>query len=206
VAFNLSRFDEPTFISTNDGIAILGSTCDAVFYGHAIGLTNLTVCIPKHAPPGDQSVVSKIYRQRALDYINDGHRTQFAKVVLARIGRDWGLFRPADMPFINESEGRPRWLTTLGMWWYYPLLALAIGGAVVLRRRKVRIWPLAVPPVIVTVGTVLSYGQTRFRVPAEPVIVVLAACAIAAIVGAVRARSTPAPPGDRSPSLPGAAA
>jgi 4-amino-4-deoxy-L-arabinose transferase-like glycosyltransferase len=205
VAFNLSRCDEPTFISTNDGIAILGSTCDAVFYGHAIGLTNLTVCIPKHAPPGDQSVVSKIYRQRALDYINDGHRTQFAKVVLARIGRDWGLFRPADMPFINESEGRPRWLTTLGMWWYYPLLALAIGGAVVLRRRKVRIWPLAVPPVIVTVGTVLSYGQTRFRVPAEPVIVVLAACAIAAIVGAVRARSTPAPPGDRSPSLPGAA-
>jgi hypothetical protein len=206
VAFNLSRFDEPTFISTNDGIAILGSTCDAVFYGHAIGLTNLHVCIPKHAPPGDQSVVSKIYRQRAFDYVNDGRRTQFVKVVLARIGRDWGLFRPLDMPFINESEGRPRWLTTLGMWWYYPLVALAVAGAVVLRRRKVRIWPLAAPPVIVTVGTVLSYGQTRFRVPAEPVVVVLAACTISAIVGAIAARGTPAPPGDRSPNLPGAAA
>jgi 4-amino-4-deoxy-L-arabinose transferase-like glycosyltransferase len=206
VVFNLSRFDEPTFISTNDGIAILGSTCDAVFYGHAIGLTNLHVCIPEHAPPGDQSVVSKIYRQRALDYINDGRRTQFAKVVLARIGRDWGLFRPLDMRFINESEGRPRWLTTLGMWWYYPLAALALVGAVVLRRRRVRIWPLAVPPVVVTVGTVLSYGQTRFRVPAEPVIVVLTACAISAIAGAIAARAKPAPPGDRSPTLPGAAA
>ncbi len=151
-------------------------------------------------------MVSKIYRQRALDYIDDGHRAQFAEVVLARIGRDWGLFRPLDMQFINESEGRPRWVTTLGMWWYYPLAALALVGAVLLHRRRVRIWPLAVPPVIVTVGTLLSYGQTRFRVPAEPVIVVLAACAISTIAAAIAARGRPAPPGDRSPSLPGAAA
>jgi 4-amino-4-deoxy-L-arabinose transferase-like glycosyltransferase len=196
VAFNMSRFEEPTFISTNDGIAILGSTCDAVFYGNAIGLTNLTVCIPEQAPPGDQSEISKIYRQRAWDYVNEGRRTQFVKVVAARIGRDWGLFRPMDMPFINESEGRPRWLTKMGMWWYYPLAALAVGGAVGLRRRRVRTWPLAVPPIIVTVGALLSYGQTRFRVPAEPVIVVLAAAAIAMLTG----RATPVPPGDRSDS------
>ncbi len=101
-----------------------------------------------------------------------------------------------DMPFINESEGRPRWLTTMGMWWYYPLAALAIGRAVGLRRRRVRIWPLAVPPIIVTLGTVLSYGQTRFRVPAEPVIVVLAAAAVAMLIG----RASPTPPGDRSDS------
>ncbi len=183
VAFNQSRFEEPTFISTNDGIAILGSTCDAVFSGRAIGLTNLTVCIPKHAPPGDQSRISKIYRQRAIDYINHGRRGQFVKVVAARVARDWGLFRPKDMVFINEAEGRPRWVTNLGLWFYYPLLALAIAGGVVLRRRRVRVWFLLVPPVIVTAGALLSYGQTRFRVPAEPVIVVLAAAAIAAVVG-----------------------
>ena len=182
VAFNQSRFQEATFISTNDGIAILGSTCDAVFSGRAIGLTNLTVCIPKHAPPGDQSRISKIYRQRAQDYINDGRRGQFVKVVAARVARDWGLFRPNDMVFINEAEGRPRWLTKLGFWFYYPLLALAIAGSVVLRRRRVRMWFLLIPPVIVTAGALLSYGQTRFRVPAEPVIVVLAAVAIAAVI------------------------
>ena len=33
----------------------------------------------------------------------------------------------------------------------------------------------------VTLGTVLAFGQTRFRAPAEPVIVVLAAVALAAI-------------------------
>ncbi len=187
VGFNQSRFDEPTLISTNDGIAILGSTCDAVFFGPPIGLTKLSVCIPKRAPQGDQSVVSKIYRQRAFDYINDGHRSQFVKVIAARIGRDWGLFRPTDMITFNESEGRPQWVTRLGMWWYYPLLVLAIAGAVILRRRKVRQWFLAVPPIIVTVGAVLSYGQTRFRVPAEPVIVVLAAVSLSALAG-VRGR------------------
>ena len=93
----------------------------------------------------------------------------------------------------NESEGRPAWVTKLGMWWYYPLLALALGGAVVLRRRKVRQWFLAVPPVIVTVGAILSYGQTRFRVPAEPVIVVLAAVALSAVVAT---RGRPARPDD----------
>lgn len=200
VGFNLGRFDEPTLISTNDGIAILGSTCDAVFSGPAIGLTNLHVCIPKRAPAGDQSVVSKIYRQRAFDYIDDGRRTQFVKVVAARIGRDWGLFRPLDMRALNVNEGRPSWLTTMGMVWYYPMLALAVVGAIGLRRRRVRIWPLAVPPIVVTVGAVLSYGQTRFRVPAEPVLVVLAASAVALLTG----RATPASPGDRSRS-PGSA-
>ena len=203
MAFNLSRFDEPTFISTNDGIAILGSTCDAVFSGHAIGLTNLTVCIPKHAPPGDQSVVSKIYRQRALDYINDGRRTQFVKVVLARIGRDWGLFRPLDMQFINESEGRPRWLTTLGMWWYYPLAALALVGAVLLHRRQ-RAHLAARGPAdhrhrghgaVLRADPVPGAGRTGDRGAAPR-------RAITVLTG----RATPAPRGDRSPIRPGAAA
>ena len=104
------------------------------------------------------------------------------QVVLARVGRDWGVFQPNDMPFINESEGRPRWLTTLGMWFYYPLVVLAIVGAVLLRRRRVRFWPLLMPPVVVTVGALLSYGQTRFRVPAEPTIVILAAVTVSAMV------------------------
>lgn len=181
IGFNLSRFHDPTAISTNDGIAILGSTCDAVFSGPPIGLTNLGVCIPKHAPAGDQSQVSTVYRQRAIDYINHGRRGQFVKVLFARIGRDWGLFRPADMAFINEAEGRPRWLTNLGMWCYYPLAALALAAVVILRRRRVRVWFCAVPPIIVTAGALLSYGQTRFRVPAEPVIVVMAAVTIAVL-------------------------
>ncbi len=180
VAYNFSRFDDATFLSTNDGTATLASNCDSVFFGPSTGLTDLARCIPKHAPPGDQSVVSRIYRNRALDYMS-AHKKRTAIVVLARIGRDWGLYRPGDMLDWNLNEGRPRWVTGLGMVFYYPVLLLAIGGVVVLRRRRTRQWPLLMPPLIITLGTVLAYGQTRFRVPAEPSLVVLAAVALAAL-------------------------
>jgi biotin transporter BioY len=65
---------------------------------------------------------------------------------------------------------------------YYPLLVAAVAGWVVMRRRRRRSWPLLVPALIVTIASVATYGQTRFRVPAEPSLVVLAAVAIAAVV------------------------
>jgi 4-amino-4-deoxy-L-arabinose transferase-like glycosyltransferase len=181
VAFNLSRFEDTTFLSTNDGTAMLASNCDSVYSGSGIGLTDLAKCIPRQAPKGDQSVVSRIYRDRAVDYMK-AHKGEVPVVVLARIGRDWSLFRPGDMLDWNLHEGRARWVTGLGLVFYYPLLLAAIGGVVVMKLRKRRQWPLLMPPLIVTVGTLLSYGQTRFRAPAEPSLVILAAVGIAALV------------------------
>lgn len=198
VGFNLSRFDEPTFISTNDGTALLGSNCPSVYSGPSIGLTDLQQCIPSRPPPGDQSAVSKRYRDEAIDFIRDGNEGRYFVVEAARIGRDWGVFRPGDMLSWNQGEGRPRWATAAGMVFYYPLLALAIGGVVVLRRRGTRQWPLLVPPIVVTIGTLFSYGQTRFRVPAEPSIVVLAAVALVAIPAVSRAQARRAPRDEQS--------
>jgi 4-amino-4-deoxy-L-arabinose transferase-like glycosyltransferase len=180
VAYNFSRFDEPTFLSTNDGTAMLASNCDNVFWGPSTGLTYLKGCIPEKAPPGDQSVVSRIYRERAIDYVSL-RKKRAAVVLLARIGRDWSVFRPVDMLTWNQAEGRASWITGLGLYFYYPLALFAIGGIVVLKRRRTRQWPLLIPPIIVTLGSILAYGQTRFRVPAEPTIVVLAAVAITAL-------------------------
>jgi 4-amino-4-deoxy-L-arabinose transferase-like glycosyltransferase len=201
VAFNFSRFDEPTFISTNDGIAMLASNCDNVFWGPSTGLTYLDGCIPKQAPPGDQSEVSRVYRDRAMDYISLRQK-RWAVVLLARVGRDWSFFRPVDMLSWNEAEGRPSWITGLGLYFYYPLLALAIGGIVVLKRRKTIQWPLLVPPVVVTLGAIAAYGQTRFRVPAEPTIIVLAAVSIVALTRRwwpERETAGPAPDGPAAP-------
>jgi 4-amino-4-deoxy-L-arabinose transferase-like glycosyltransferase len=179
VGYNLSRFDEPTYLSTNDGIALLGSNCDSVYYGNGIGLTDLKCLGPN--PRGDQSVDSKIFRDRAFDYIR-AHKKRAALVAFARVGRTWSLFRPWDMVSYNKGEGREGWVTTLGLIAYYPLLIAAVGGWVVMRRRRRRSWPLLVPALIVTISSAATYGQTRFRVPAEPTLVVLAAVAIAAVV------------------------
>jgi 4-amino-4-deoxy-L-arabinose transferase-like glycosyltransferase len=179
VGYNLARFEEPTYLSTNDGIALLGSNCDSVYYGDGIGLTDLKCLGPN--PRGDQSVDSKIFRDRAFDYIRD-HKKRAVLVAFARVGRTWSLYRPWDMVSYNKGEGREGWVTTLGLIAFYPLLIAAVGGWVVMRRRRRRSWPLLVPALIVTIASAATYGQTRFRVPAEPTIVVLAAVAIAAVV------------------------
>ncbi|HEX6476883.1 MAG TPA: hypothetical protein VF005_06380, partial [Acidimicrobiales bacterium] len=63
-----------------------------------------------------------------------------------------------------------------------------IGGTVVLWRRRTAVWPLLIPPIIVTLSAVASYWQVRFRVEAEPVLVVLASVALAALFGWWRQR------------------
>lgn len=179
VAYNMSRFDEPVFLSTNDGIALLGSNCETVYYGEDTGLTDLN-CL-KGNPPGDQSVDSRIYRDRAFDYMSE-HKGRAVVVTIARVGRTWSVFRPLDMLDYNEGEARERWVTSLGLVAFYPLLLLAVYGVVVARRRRITQWPLLVPIAIVTVASAATYGQTRFRVPAEPSLVILGAIGLAALV------------------------
>jgi 4-amino-4-deoxy-L-arabinose transferase-like glycosyltransferase len=194
VGFNLARFHDRTFISTNDGIALLGSNCDPVYHGNAIGLTSLGECLENPPPPGDQSQVASHYRRKAFDYIKD-HKGRVPLVMLARVGRTWSLFRPGDMIDFNVGEDRDRWVTRLGLVFYFPELVAAIGGGIVLWRRRRRrvLWVLAVPAIAVTIGVALTYGQTRFRAAAEPSIALFAAVGVVAAVRAVTGRREPEP-------------
>ena len=70
----------------------------------------------------------------------------------------------------------------------YLLAPFALGGVIVLRRRGDQLRILLVPLLFVTLVGALSYGSTRFRVAAEPAIVVLAAVGGAALWNRVRAR------------------
>ncbi len=202
VLYNVARFEEPTTLSTNDGIALAGSNCGPVYSGPAIGLTAITgpdACIDTPHPPGDQSEVAKVYRERAFEYAQD-HAGRVPVVLAARVGRTWSLYRPLDMVSFNEGEGRERWVSRLGLVAYYPTLLAAIYGAVLLWKAKDRrtLWVLLVPAICVTIGAMVSYGQTRFRAAAEPSLAILAAVAIVAVFERVRNPSTETP---RTPSL-----
>jgi 4-amino-4-deoxy-L-arabinose transferase-like glycosyltransferase len=185
VGFNLARFRDPTFVSTNDGLTLAGANCDAVYRGSATGFWSLGCAADPG--PGDQSQVASALRHRGLAYMKD-HASRIPLVVLARVGRTWSLFRPVDMVKFNTGEDREEWVTRLGLIVYYPTLLLAIAGALALWRRRARglLWVLIVPAVIVTLNTVVTYGQTRFRAGAEPSLALLAAVGAVAIAGRVR--------------------
>jgi 4-amino-4-deoxy-L-arabinose transferase-like glycosyltransferase len=178
VGFNLARFHDPTFVSTNDGIALAGSYCDNVYFGPGMGLTAITgarACIDNPPPAGDQSQVATKYRKRAMRYMR-AHLRRLPLVVAARIGRTWSVYRPLDMVEFNKGEGREAWVTRLGLIAYYPTLVAAVGGVVVMLRRRARLalWVLSAPAVAATVGAAATYGQTRFRAAAEPSLAILA--------------------------------
>jgi asparagine N-glycosylation enzyme membrane subunit Stt3 len=137
--------------------------------------------------------VSSALRRRGLDYAK-ANADRAPMVVLARLGRTWSLFRPADMIKLNTGEDREEWVTRLGLIAYYPTLLLAIGGVVVLacRRARAALWVLLVPVLVVTINTIVTYGQTRFRAAAEPSLALLAAVGAVALVRYVRTGRRPA--------------
>jgi hypothetical protein len=90
------------------------------------------------------------------------------------------------MSWYNQGEGRERPLSDLGRISFYVLAVCAIAGAVLLRQRRVLVWPLVSTAVIVTITAIAFYGLVRFRVPAEVAIAVLAAVAVDELISRVR--------------------
>ena len=178
VAFNMSRFEETTFVSTNDGLTMLAANCDPSYYAN-IGSGDIACA--NRRPKGDPSVANAEWRSRAFQYMED-HLDRWPLVVAARVARMWSVFRISQTVGFDVGEGRPRWASYLGVAGLYILALLAVLGGVSARRHKITIWPLLVPIVVVTSGTLLIGGIPRYRTAAEPSIIVLAALGFGALL------------------------
>jgi hypothetical protein len=90
--------------------------------------------------------------------------------------RVWDLYKPRSSSHFEASiADRDIAAQRAAMVSLYLLVPFAVAGAVILRRRGDPLRILLVPLVFVTLVGALSYGSTRFRVAAEPALVVLAA-------------------------------
>jgi 4-amino-4-deoxy-L-arabinose transferase-like glycosyltransferase len=171
----LYRYEKPTFISYGDGGVIAGANCDATYSGFLTGYW-LGLCRPERVSR-EPSVAAEQRRRLGRDYMRD-HLDRLPIVVTARVARIWGVYRPFQMADFSVGEGRPKWASLAGWAMFWPLLGLAAAGVVILRRRDVALLPLLAPLFLVTLVAAAFYGLIRFRVPAEPPIVVLAAAAL----------------------------
>ena len=207
VGYNFARFEEPVFLAAGDGYVLGVGNCDLTYNGAFLGYWTPNCILapgrPQPAKNADMSQMSLFYRDNALDYMWN-HKKQVPKVVLARVGRLWGLYRVdqnADLDINVEGRGEvPVWL---GVGAYYALMPFAIAGAFILRRRRVKIWPFIVVVVIVaTVTAAVSFGITRYRAAAEVAIVVFAAVALDALLTRLR---PPKETGTAKPADPAAA-
>jgi hypothetical protein len=196
VVRNLRAFEEPVLLSNGFGTVLVQTNCDATYHGEKLGYWELYCGLPQPLGPDgeplDESQRDAVLRRRALDYIGDNTRRLVTVAVPARVGRMFAVYDPVQtLRFDVLVEGRSFRLSALGLAQYYVLATAAVAGAVMLARRRAPLAPLLVWPALVLVTAVLSFGNNRYRVSAEPAIVLLAAFAFVALLDRSR--------GDRRP-------
>ena len=180
VGYNLSRFDKPVLISSGLGVTLASADCAATYSGLYEGYWSMPCALHYARDPSvdtraDESVEGAQLQHLALDYVR-AHLNRLVPVTLAKEGRAFGFFHPMQQIHLDSYvETRPyRWAVT-GLVAYYVLLALSIGGTVLLRRRRIPSFPLWAVGLDVVCSVALTFGQTRYRTTFEVSLVLLAA-------------------------------
>jgi 4-amino-4-deoxy-L-arabinose transferase-like glycosyltransferase len=185
---NTLTFDQPVVISNNSGTLIAGSNCDITYYGAHQGRWS-TEC-PSNAENGeDESVINAKRRNIGFHYMLD-HLERLPYVAALRVARTWVPPSSNDQSEFEVAEGRDAHWQWLGELLYLAGIPFAVAGIIVLRRRKVPVWPLLGPLLLVCLVSAAGYGSQRFRAAAELPLIVLTAIGITAAFNA--RRSTPA--------------
>ncbi|MGB8860297.1 MAG: glycosyltransferase family 39 protein [Ilumatobacteraceae bacterium] len=187
IAFNLARFENPVFLTTNDGTTWLGANCPDTFHGATIGGWSLgcVVADPQYRMDEEPSVRSARQRSMAVDYVR-GNLADVPQVVAARIGRTLDLYGFGNLVAQDVGEERPRWASWAGIVSFWMMALAAPVGLRRLRRRHR--WLLLSPCIVVACTTVLFYGGHRIRSSAEPTLVLLSALCVAAAIEQRRGR------------------
>jgi hypothetical protein len=183
-------------VSNNVGSVARGANCELAYSGQYRGLWVTSVgdangvssvdpqnrCFSSFPirPGVNEAQAAAELRSQGLHFAAD-HAGSVPGVMLARLGRSFGVYRFEQQTAFESLEGRTVTWERVGTREFQILAILAVGGTVMLLRRKRSVWPLVAMVVAVMVTTMLTYGNQRFRASAEPAVILLASVAIVAI-------------------------
>jgi hypothetical protein len=159
---NWSAFDRPV-VSNQSAETIAGANCPTTYYGIGIGFWDVRCLTPIGTVTQNEAERGAAQKAKGLRYARD-HLGRAPLVLAARIGRTWGFFRPVATS-LNKVEA---WV----------LLALAIPGLILLRRRGAPTAILLLPAAVVTIASALSFGWLRYRFGADIALTVFAAATV----------------------------
>jgi hypothetical protein len=205
---NSLQFDRATGISTGDGAVLASANTDRTYRGPYIGSWDFAaLAVPRSARVDrkDEAAVGAYLRRRGVDYAR-AHAGRLPVVAAARALRTWSLY-PFDLArqarqneFLSARHGAAGWASLVAGW---AAVALALLGALLLRRQGILGAPLLSPLVLVTVSSAVFYGDVRFREAAEISLVLLAAVAVRALWHRLVARGAPSANGANAPAAVG---
>ena len=134
----------------------------------------------------------------------DHHIGRLPVVLFAREGRAFGFWAPLQQVHLDaEWESgitgalgtsylpTAIWVNRLALFGFWLLVLPAAAGVVVLRRRRIPVYPLLGFFAIVAVTVATTYGETRYRAAVEVPLVLLAAVGISAGLASTRRARSP---------------
>ena len=173
-------------IAVNGWAVIAGANCDATFHGDRVGSWELPcVKVVEAAERGHigEVAANRYARDVGVRYARE-HLVDLPRVALARVARTFGLYQPwRELEIESYFEGRHEAWSKVGYLMYLAMAGIAGYGWVHRSRahsnRSKRGRALFIVPwIAVLLSTVAGYGNHRFRIPVEPLIVVGASMAI----------------------------
>lgn len=195
---NLRSFEGPVLLSTNAGTLLAGSNCSETYGGalkgwwsfrcvlsttdmNASGLAAEEARSDPNCSKCDEAEFSRRLVRSGLRYARQ-HSEEVPAVLLVRAARLFGLYDPLDQMRLEANEGRSYRWQVRGWVMYIVLLPLAAAGAHMLRHDRVHLRLLLVLVLHAVLVGLVSYGNQRFRIAAEPAFVVFSAIAIVRFV------------------------
>jgi 4-amino-4-deoxy-L-arabinose transferase-like glycosyltransferase len=188
---NWVQFDRFPLLSSNGALTQLATNCDETYYGDKVGfvahqcaLRSPCLKIKAEIPQ------SECLLREARRYVRD-HLGRLPVVVAARVGRLWNLYAPRTDLNYGLLWARQKTTATVGMVMYALLVPFGLLGAIALWRRRTPVFPLLAMFVLAMVVAVIAFGFSRYRLTAEPALVVLAAVGVEQVVAVLTHRRTP---------------
>lgn len=195
LVYNNLRFEKPVTISAVSGTVMVAGACDGAWEGESLGywvncfdddlIAELRADLPGSWPfEGeervyyDESVTDEWNREQALEYYVDNWY-RYPKVAFARIGRSLEFYRVSHtLRMQYQVEGRWEEASTTGLGAYYALVPFTVVGALLLRRRRIRLTPLLSMWPMIMLASAMTFGLTRYRVPVDIAMIILGSVAL----------------------------
>lgn len=185
--------EAPVLVSVNQATVLAGANCDATYGGGFRGWWAFNCFSDALRPGTTEGDRYAGLTSSAVDHARD-HVTELPEIAAVRVLRVWGLYDTATQVDWEATEGRLEGVQWAG--WAATLLSvlLAVPGTIALRRRGGP-WLLLLAPVAMATATAaVTYGNQRFRIAAEPSLLVLAATGVVAMAqGRAGRRGRPMP-------------
>ncbi len=174
---NEVAFGRPVLLANDSSTAIGGANCDATYHGRYLG-SWVHACLNANRPGAEQMSETQLndkIREEGISYMGH-HLGRLPLVVVVRLLRTYGLYSPTQD---FRAPGDIYEVELIGWLVYIALLPFAVIGAreLIVRRADLprrQVIALVAPLIAVTLVTVVTYGNPRFRIAAEPTLLVLA--------------------------------